>query len=341
MKITGERYQSYSLCREMYETIGIVRNFDPHKFVPLAEELSSRDKLLLAGEGSSRIFPAMNAISQLLKNASNKTIITEGCLQAMEYNLDDFAVIGLSNSGRTRELLNLFGKLRQEKHDALYSVTAFAGSPVTGISRACVLGCGPEGAVAATKSVVEQALILQVLTSFYAGDFSALNDDFKIAARQLADELEYTLSADIETDIIEAYAGASKVYFAGRNNGVAEELALKANEITRKKSVYLGGTFLLHGIEEVMDAGEIVILVDPWQSEEEKIRQVICHGAGLKVFAISSRQTSFPTILVPDSKEFQGYIQLIAGWNLLVEAGLYMGINIDKGMRARKIGNEG
>lgn len=341
MKITVERYQSYSLCREMFETIGICRNFDPHKFVPLAEELSSRDKLLLTGEGSSRIFPAMNAISQLLKNASNKTIITEGCLQAMEYNLGDFAVLGLSNSGRTRELLNLFGKLRHEKHDALYSVTAYADSPVTGISRACVLNCGPEAAVAATKSVVEQALTLQVLTSFYAGDISALNDDFKETTRRLANALEYTLTADIETDIIKAYAGASKVYFAGRNNGVAEELALKANEITRKKSMYLGGAFLLHGIEEVMDAGEIVILVDPWQSEEEKIRKVISHGAGLQVFAISSRQTSFPTILVPDSKEFQGYIQLIAGWNLLVEAGLYMGINIDKGMRARKIGNEG
>jgi len=34
------------------------------------------------------------------------------------------------------------------------------------------------------------------------------------------------------------------------NNGVAEELALKTNEITRKKSAFLEGTFAVHGIEE-------------------------------------------------------------------------------------------
>ena len=33
-------------------------------------------------------------------------------------------------------------------------------------------------------------------------------------------------------------------------------------------------------------------------------------------------------------------VQLAAGWNLLVEAGLKLGINIDKPERARKVGNE-
>ncbi|TVQ96896.1 MAG: sugar isomerase, partial [Spirochaetaceae bacterium] len=34
------------------------------------------------------------------------------------------------------------------------------------------------------------------------------------------------------------------------------------------------------------------------------------------------------------------YAQLAAGWNLLVELGLALGVNMDKTERARKVGNE-
>jgi glucosamine--fructose-6-phosphate aminotransferase (isomerizing) len=34
------------------------------------------------------------------------------------------------------------------------------------------------------------------------------------------------------------------------------------------------------------------------------------------------------------------YLQLMAGWNLLVEIGLATGIDLDKPERARKVGNE-
>jgi glucosamine--fructose-6-phosphate aminotransferase (isomerizing) len=34
------------------------------------------------------------------------------------------------------------------------------------------------------------------------------------------------------------------------------------------------------------------------------------------------------------------YVYLAAGWNVLVEIGLSLGINLDKPQRARKIGNE-
>jgi glucosamine--fructose-6-phosphate aminotransferase (isomerizing) len=60
----------------------------------------------------------------------------------------------------------------------------------------------------------------------------------------------------------------------------------------------------------------------------------------MEIIAISSRKTLFPTILIPDGCVFKNYIELAAGWNLLVEVGIENGINIDKGLRARKIGNE-
>ena len=61
---------------------------------------------------------------------------------------------------------------------------------------------------------------------------------------------------------------------------------------------------------------------------------------GLTVVAIADRATPFPTIRVPRAGEMTPYIYLAAGWNLLVEIGLALGINLDKPKRARKVGNE-
>jgi glucosamine--fructose-6-phosphate aminotransferase (isomerizing) len=55
---------------------------------------------------------------------------------------------------------------------------------------------------------------------------------------------------------------SATIYFAGYNDGVAEELTLKTNEITRKKSDFLEGTYAVHGIEEEMDTNDIVFVLN-------------------------------------------------------------------------------
>jgi glucosamine--fructose-6-phosphate aminotransferase (isomerizing) len=96
----------------------------------------------------------------------------------------------------------------------------------------------------------------------------------------------------------------------------------------------------VHGIEEVMDKNEVAIIVEPFPSEEEKFMQCLVKGVGMKVIAISTHQTSFPTVIIPDGGKMASYVQLAAGWNLLVDIGLALGIDLDKPVRARKIGNE-
>jgi glucosamine--fructose-6-phosphate aminotransferase (isomerizing) len=144
----------------------------------------------------------------------------------------------------------------------------------------------------------------------------------------------------IDPAIIQAAVKAPTIFFAGYNDGVAEELTLKTNEITRKKSDYLEGTYAVHGIEEVMNSNDIVFVVDPIDEELEKFQEVLVKGVGLKVIAIANRNTPFTTIRVPDAGELTSYVYLCAGWNLLVEIGISIGINLDKPERARKVGNE-
>ncbi|MCA9071054.1 MAG: sugar isomerase, partial [Planctomycetaceae bacterium] len=75
-------------------------------------------------------------------------------------------------------------------------------------------------------------------------------------------------------------------------------------------------------------------------SAEDKFHEVLEEGVGLKIFAIADHETRFPTLVIPESDSLAPFVQMAAGWNVLVEVGLKLGINIDKPERARKVGNE-
>jgi glucosamine--fructose-6-phosphate aminotransferase (isomerizing) len=255
--------------------------------------------------------------------------------EADEYDLNSFGVVGLSNSGRTNELVRLFAHLRSEGHDTVVGVTAGSlDGPLSAVSQLLhQIECGPEEAVAATKSVVNQALFLDAID---ANLHKRLLPDL----HHLGNLFQQVLEMSLVEEVIRLFEQASTIFFAGRSNGVGEELALKTNEITRKKSAFLPGTYALHGIEEVMDGSEVLLLVDPFVEDEHKFQKVIADGVGIPVVALSTRQTIFPTIRIPYGGLMHPYLELAAGWNLLVETGLRLRINIDKGLRARKIGNE-
>jgi glucosamine--fructose-6-phosphate aminotransferase (isomerizing) len=181
--------------------------------------------------------------------------------------------------------------------------------------------------------VVEQAL-------FYDGLLAGLRGEGLGDLAALADMMEQALTQPIDPQLVDRAKRANMIFFAGRNNGVAEELTLKTNEITRKKADFLEGTYAVHGIEEVMEAGELVVVIDPFQPEEGKFKECLVDGVGLAVMTIAARRSSFPTMLVPDAGSQQSYVEIAAGWNLLVEIGVALGIDLDKPQRARKVGNE-
>ncbi len=334
MNLKETRYSRFALVREMMATPEIVRRFDPRACEPFIADIRGLGRLFLTGEGSSRIFPAKRAIYDSLRRGGPLPIAAEGATQALEYDLAGHAVFGASNSGKTKEVVRLFQKLADAGHAAAFGLTADGRSPLAKLSRRShVLASGKEEAVAATKTVVEQALFYDSLLAGLRGE--RLED---LAA--LADKMEQALTQPIDPQLVGRAGRAAMIYFAGRNDGVAEELTLKTNEITRKKADYLEGTYAVHGIEEVMDAEDLVVLIDPFEQEEAKLKECLADGVGLAVAAISPRRGTFPTMLVPDAGRRQSYVEIAAGWNLLVEIGVAAGIDLDRPKRARKVGNE-
>lgn len=336
MNLQDSRYTDFGLCRDMLATPDIVRNFDTTRMTDVAQAIRDVRLLMLTGEGSSRIFPAKSSIAQSLKKGWPLTLQTEAGRQCQDYDLDDWIVFALSNSGRTAEVIRLYRKLVEKGHPYRYSLTAHANSMLESLAiKGYVLQCGAEQAVAATKSVIEQALSLWALLELVAEHHS-------LAAQLplLADAIQQALTLDIPPDLTARIASARNIYWAGRNDGVAEELTLKTNEITRKPADFLEGTYAVHGVEEVMTADDVVIWIDPFGFYEPKFQEVLVQGVGLTVIAISSRQTSFPTIMIPEMDDLNPFVQMAAGWNVLVETGLALNINLDKPERARKVGND-
>jgi len=332
MRLDDPKYAQYALCREMLETADIIRNFKTKDLSKAVEALQKSGKLFLTGEGSSRIFPAKHTINLVQKNNFPLTVYTEGSRQAAELKLDDFTIFGASNSGKTNEVISLF---KTKPSAGKFALTAHANTPLGAISDdEFILSCGKEEAVAATKSVVEQALFYQHLIIAFMGVTCDRSLD------ELADKAKEVLEMQIDPKLTETIAKAKVIYFAGRNVGVAEEATLKTNEITRKKSAYLEGTYAVHGIEEVMNDDEVVIVIDPFKGEEEKFKEVLVDGVGMPVIAIADRETLFPTIRIPSLPCYNAYLQLLACWNILVETGIACGVDPDHPTRARKVGNE-
>ncbi|OGD17110.1 hypothetical protein A2V47_07255 [Candidatus Atribacteria bacterium RBG_19FT_COMBO_35_14] len=333
MNLQENKYNQFFLIREMLQTGEIVKHLDLKKILSYEKEVK-KERIFFTGEGSSRIFPAKKTIYEARKKGYKEDFYTDCATQALEYNLLDSTVFVASNSGKTKEDLELIQKLKRQNHDNIISIVANAGTPIMNEAHVSyLLNCGKEKAVPATKSVVEQALFYDLL-------FRKLNNADLPDFNKLGNLIIQVLEMPIPDEITEALMNAKIIYFAGRNNGVAEELTLKANEIARKKSDFLEGTYLFHGIEEVMNTDEVVVIVDPFKDEEEKYKNVLIKGIGLKVVAISTRKTIFPTMTIPEYGDFTNYLEIAAGWNLLVEIGINMGIDMDKTVRARKVGHK-
>jgi len=333
MNLKDNKYNKYYLIKEMLETGEIVKHLDIEKMLSFEREVK-KERIFFTGEGSSRILPAKKTMYEARKKGYKEDFYTDCATQALEYNLLDSTVFVVSNSGKTKEDLELIRKLKRQNHDNIISIVGNAGTPIMNEADVSyLLTCVTEKAVPATKSVIEQTLFYDLL-------FRKLNNIDLPDLNKLGNLIIQVLETRIPEEITETLINSKIIYFAGRNNGVAEELTLKANEIARKKSDFLEGTYIFHGIEEVMDSDEVVVIIDPFKNDEEKYKDVLIDGIGLKVIAISTRKTTFPTIVIPEYGDFTNYIEIAAGWNLLAEVGIKMGVNLDKTVRARKIGHE-
>jgi len=129
VNLQDTKYNQFFLIREMLETGEIVKHLDIKKILSYEKEVK-KERIFFTGEGSSRIFPAKKTMYEARKKGYKEDFYTDCATQALEYNLLDSTVFVASNSGKTKEDLELIRKLKRQNHDNIISIVANAGTPI-------------------------------------------------------------------------------------------------------------------------------------------------------------------------------------------------------------------
>ena len=315
---------------EMARAARIVREFSPHharKVLLPAPDIHSYN-LHIVAEGSSRHFPAGNFMYHARRDvrASQWNLEAYGGREAVDIHHNKASIILISNSGNTRELLDLFDASPRQLQSNMSLITAGENSELARRIRSdktVLLQCGTERGTAATMSVMEQAMTLQSLISEQPFAREAQEE----AARFIGHEVMHT---QLSPELIATIANASSIQIAGPHNGVAEELTLKFQETLGTRINAHTNTGIVHGPQRSLQEGDVAIVIEPSIADEAKLIETLEGARKAQIIAISSRTTPFPTIQIPRGQALGGYFQLAAGWGILLAVAQRLGVEANK-----------
>ena len=170
-----------------------------------------------------------------------------------DLDLSGSTALALSQSGRTPDVVRYLESAR-ERGAYTVAITNDAESELARAAEAVLpLSAGPELAVAATKTYLNQVAALGLLAAHAAGAGEAFAGDL----RRVAEQLEALVPA-LETTITRvavpfAFAGRMFVIGRGAEFATAREIALKLLETCRVAAEPLTATDLAHGPVAALD----------------------------------------------------------------------------------------
>jgi glucosamine--fructose-6-phosphate aminotransferase (isomerizing) len=170
-----------------------------------------------------------------------------------DFDLSGSTVIGLSQSGRTPDVVEY---LRRARKRGAFTV-AITNDPASEMADAAEavlpLDAGPELAVAATKTYLNQVAALALLAAHIGGDAGRIADGIQRVADQI-DEALPRLEAEAQALATPfSYVGRMFVIGRGPEFATAREIALKLLETCRTAAAPLTATDLAHGPVAVLD----------------------------------------------------------------------------------------
>jgi glucosamine--fructose-6-phosphate aminotransferase (isomerizing) len=169
------------------------------------------------------------------------------------FDLSGSTVIGLSQSGQTPDVVEFL--LRARKRGAFtVAITNDATSEMADVAEAVLpLDAGPELAVAATKTYLNQLAALALLAAHIGGDAPRIAAGIRQVADQI-DEVLPTLEAEAQALATPfSYVGRMFVIGRGPEFATAREIALKLLETCRTAAAPLTATDLAHGPVGALD----------------------------------------------------------------------------------------
>jgi glucosamine--fructose-6-phosphate aminotransferase (isomerizing) len=170
-----------------------------------------------------------------------------------DFDMSGSTVLGLSQSGQTPDVVEYL--LRARRRGAFtVAVTNEPSSELAQVAEALLpLAAGPELAVAATKTYLNQIAALALLAAHVGGRGERLGDGIRRVSDQLEQALP-SLESQVEAVAL-SFAYVGRMFVIGRGPGfaTARETALKLLETCRTAASPLTATDLAHGPMAVLD----------------------------------------------------------------------------------------
>jgi glucosamine--fructose-6-phosphate aminotransferase (isomerizing) len=167
--------------------------------------------------------------------------------------LERSVVVALSQSGRTQDVVAYVERARER--GAL--TIAVTNDPESDLARAAELtlpvAAGPENAVAASKTYVNQLAALRLLAGAIAGRTDEVVDEIGRTAESMAEAIPRFEDAVAVVAGAFAYVGRMFVVGRGIEFATAREIALKLTETCRVAAEPLTSTDLSHGPVAALD----------------------------------------------------------------------------------------
>lgn len=253
----------------------------------LAESRPALVRLAAHGSSDNAASFGIYAFGLLPGWSALRDSITLSVYYGAELDLSGSVVLALSQSGRTPDVVDYLERARRRGALTL----ALTNDPASELGRAAALplplAAGPERAIAATKTYVNQLAALLLLAGHAAGRGEVIAEGLRTTADILEGVIEELAPAASEAALPFAFVNRMFVIGRGIEFATAREVALKLTETCRVAAEPLTATDLAHGPIAAVDP-----LFPVWTiaSHDETLQATLeaaarAHAAGALVVA--------------------------------------------------------
>ncbi len=257
----------YFMLKEIMEEPQTIRTAimqDKGQFTQLAMDILRARQVIITACGTSRYAALVGRylFSRIPKKFCDVVMASE--FEYFSESIDkNTLVIAVSQSGETADVTEGVKRARANGAQVISIVNRF-NSLLSRMSNATIyLNCGPEIAVAATKSLLSQLAIFYLLSFTMVNQFDKAVSNLKNVSEELAKTLR--LNGTKLEELAERFKDARDFYYIARgiNFPIASEAALKLKEISYIHAEGLPAGELKHGTLALIEEGTPVVAICP------------------------------------------------------------------------------
>jgi glucosamine--fructose-6-phosphate aminotransferase (isomerizing) len=295
-QVSDKGAYKHFMLKEIMEEPQAIRSAvmqDKQSFTQIAMDILRARQVVITACGSSRYAALVGRylFSEVAQKFCDVVMASE--FHYFSNSIDkNTLVIAVSQSGETADVTE--GVKRSKANGAqVISIINKPGSILSRMSDGVIyLNCGPEIAVAATKSLISQLAIFHLLSFTMINQFDQAADNLKSISGELTKALAWN-HQQLEK-LAQRLKGRKDFYYIARgiNFPIASEAALKLKEISYAHAEGLPAGELKHGTLALIEKGTPVIAICPndYTFNETLSNAMEAKSRGAFIIGVSDKQ---------------------------------------------------